>query len=242
MKKLVLSVAALLCLGMANVNAQVTATFGVDITDFINGGGTINQVVSIAGSFTSRGGDLADWTPSAGAMTDAGDNVWLKSISFTGSAISTDSLYWKYVKGSDWSDGDEGGSWDDNDPQTANCTKKSDNHNRKLMLPSDGTLIIASAWAKCAAVVTDVKTTLKGLQVAVGPNPTSSTLNIRFGGSAGSVIKMTAVDGRVAKSIVTQQEGDFTHSVDVSNLNAGIYYVTVVDGSRVYRTAVSIVK
>lgn len=242
MKKLVLSVAAALALGVAGVNAQVTATFKVDMTDFINGGGTINQVVSIAGNFADRGGDIASWSPPAGAMTEGADNMWSRTIAFSGANVSTDSLMWKYIKGADWGDGDEGGSWDDNDPATALCTKKSDFHNRKLLLPQDGSLEISSKWAKCHTVTTGISTKLTGLMVTLGPNPATSELNIRFGGSAGAVITLMGVDGRVVKTITTTQTGDFTHTVNVSDLNAGMYYVTVVDGNKGYKAPVVIVK
>ena len=241
MKKLVLSIAALLGLTVAGANAQVTATFRVDITDFINGGGTINQVVSMAGNFTDRGStDLPNWTPSAGAMTDAGDNVWIKTISFDGTA--TDSLMWKYVKGSDWSDGDEGSAWNDADPATAVCTKVSENHNRKWMIPASGDFLVASAWATCHSIATGVEPEMKGLQVFMGPNPTASTLNIRFGGSANSVINISSLEGRVVKTIKVAQAGQTDNLVNVADLTAGMYYVTVVDGNQGFQAPLVIVK
>ncbi|HRH33685.1 MAG TPA: T9SS type A sorting domain-containing protein [Catalimonadaceae bacterium] len=240
MKKLVLSIAALLC-GAAGVNAQVTATFKVDMTDFINGGGTINQVVSLAGNFTDRGcAEIPNWTPASGAMTDEGNNVWSRTLTFDGTA--TDSLNWKYVKGADWGDGDEGASWDDTDPATITCSKPGSNHDRKLLLPSSGNIVVSSLWAKCATITTSISEVLTGLQVSVGPNPTSSTLNIRFGGSANSLIKVLSLDGRIVKTVTTSQAGDFTHAVDVSDVPAGMYYVTVVDGKKGFKTPVVIVK
>ena len=66
MKKIVLSIFTLLSLPFFAANAQVNVTFQVNITDYLAGGGVINNIVSIAGNFTTSGGDLPDWTP-AGA-------------------------------------------------------------------------------------------------------------------------------------------------------------------------------
>lgn len=239
MKKLILSIATLFYLGMTQTNAQVTATFKVDMSDVLTGGGTIAPVVSISGTFTTRGGDLPNWE--LNPMTDLGENVWAKTVTFTGPTVSTDSLLWQYSNGSDW-ENSETSIWSITNSEETSCMKLSgDFFNRKIMLPTDGHLIISAPYLKCHTITTDVKTILKGLQVLVGPNPTSSTLNIRFGGSAGSIIKLISVEGRVAKSIVTQQTSDFTHTIDVADLTAGIYYVTVLDGDRVYRTPVAII-
>lgn len=240
MKKLVLSAMVLLGISAAS-NAQVNASFAVDITAFLNGGGTINTVVSMAGNFADRGStDLPNWTPSAGAMMDMGNNIWMKSISFDGTA--TDSLMWKYVKGSDWGDGDEGSAWDDTDPATAICAKKSDNHNRKWLLPTSGDFVIASEWAECHTILSGVKDKMTGLQVFMGPNPATSAVTIRFGGSANSVIKITALDGKVAKTITVSESGETEHRVDISDLHAGMYYVTVVDGNKGYKAPLVVVK
>ena len=158
--------------------AQVNATFKVDITPLLAGGGTINNVVSIAGNFTSRGGNLADWTPAQGAMTDMGNNVWSRDVTFDGTA--TDSLQWKYVQGSDWPDGDEGNEWVNPDPS---CVRVTDNNNRKILLPTAGDIIVTSGWAECQQIINSVKVDYRGLFVTVGPNPASTNLSIRFVGT-----------------------------------------------------------
>jgi hypothetical protein len=172
-------------------------------------------------------------------MTDMGNNVFERTISFNGTA--TDSLNWKYVSGGDWADGDEGNEWLD---ATPDCKRPQNNNDRKLLLPATGDWTYASKWAECGtlAVNTSNLQLVSGLVVEMGPNPTSSSLNIRFAGSANSVIKMSSVTGRVVKSITVASAGDTQNTVDVSDLNGGVYYVTVVDGNKSFQAPVVIVK
>lgn len=233
MKKLVLST-AFMAMAVFGAKAQLNATFKVDISPLLSGGGSINNVVSIAGNFTSRGGNLPDWTPLQGAMTDLGANIWSKTVTFDGTA--TDSLQWKYVQGSDWPDGDEGNEWVNPDPS---CVRTADNNNRKILLPTSGDIIIESQWAQCQQVVSSVNVQYKGLFVNVAPNPATEFLTIRFIGTGNSEVKLTDLTGRVVKSYSGQ---DVTERVDVSNLKTGMYYVTVVDGKRGYQAPVVITK
>ena len=240
MKKLILCAFAAFGFAFADSTAQTNIVFVVDADDYINDGGTlVNGVLSIAGNFTARGGNLVDWTPSAGAMEPLGDNVFTKMITFTAPS-QTDSLNWKYVSGSDWPDGDEGNEW--TTPLPAGCVIVTDNNNRKLIVPASGSWVYASNWAQCGDLITSNLRLLSGLVVNMGPNPTNSTLNIRFAGSANSVIKMSSVDGRLVKSINVASAGDTHNAVDVSGLNAGVYYVTVVDGNKGFQAPVVIVK
>jgi len=235
MKKIVLSIFALLSLPFISANAQVNVTFQVNITDYLAGGGVINNIVSIAGNFTSKGGSLPDWTPSQGAMTDMGNNMWSKSVVFDGTA--TDSLNWKYVSGSDWADGDEGNEWA---PADASCTRPSDNNNRKMIVPTSGDFIVSSDWAKCHTVVTSIlERKFRGLLVTLSPNPASTNLNINFNGTTNAEVKLTDSMGRIVKSFTGQE---LSENLNVSDLPAGIYYVTVVDGDKGFKAPVVITK
>jgi hypothetical protein len=242
MKKSVLTAFAMLGFSFFGAMAQSSVTFKVNADDFINNGGVmVNGVVSIAGAFSDRGGDLSNWAPPAGAMTDLGNNVFSKTVSFSGATVATDSLEWKYVQGADWADGDEGNDWADPAPLT--CTKGGFK-NRKVLLPTTGSWEYSSAWAQCG-ILTELTSNLKllsGLLVQMGPNPSSGSLNVRFAGSANSEIKMTDVNGRMVKSFRTASEGDNTTTLDVSDLNGGIYYVTVIDGNKGFQAPVVIVK
>ena len=241
MKKLVFSLTAFMVLSIAGLVAQpLSVTFKVDITDYINNGGAINQIVSIAGNFADRGSTtLPNWTPASGAMTDAGSNVWSIQVAFDGSA--TDSLNWKYVSGGDWGDGDEGNEWVSTAPD---CKKPGSNNDRKLLLPASGSWVYSTKWAECGTFTVETAnlSLIHGLDVKMGPNPTSSTLNIRFAGSAESVIRMTSLDGKVVKTIKTGQNGTTDHTVNVSDLNSGLYFVSVVDGGRTFKAPVVVTK
>lgn len=234
MKKLVLSIVSLLTFAVMGAQAQTNVTFKVDITDFLAAGGTFNSVISMAGNFTTITGDLPNWDPGSGAMTDMGNNVWSRTVVFT--APGTDSLQWKYVQGSAWGDGDEGNEWVNPDPS---CVRTSDNNNRKMIVPTSGDVTVTSKWAECQQILTAVKVEYRGLFVTMSPNPASSTLSIRFVGTTNAEVKMTDVNGRVVKSFKGQ---DVTENINVSDLNAGVYYVTVVDGDKGFRAPVVITK
>jgi hypothetical protein len=241
MKKLVLFAFAAFGLSIAKVDAQTNITFTVDAGDYIaNGGVLVNGVCSIAGNFTTRGGNITDWTPADGAMEDQGDNVFSRTVAFTAPS-ETDSLNWKYVSGAGWGDGDEGNEWPS--PAPVECIRVSDNNNRKMIVPASGDWVYSSKWAECGVLNTTSNLKLvSGLAVEMGPNPTSSSLNVRFGGSANSVIKMSSVDGRIVKTVKVSNSGDSQNTIDVSDLNAGVYYVTVVDGKKGFQAPVVIVK
>jgi hypothetical protein len=234
MKKIVLSALAILGFAGFSAQAQLTATFKVDITNYLSGGGTFNNVISIAGNFGDRGGNIPSWQPSQGAMTDMGNNVWSREVTFDGTA--TDSLQWKYVSGSDWPDGDEGNEWVNPDPS---CVRTSDNNNRKILLPTTGDIVVTSNWAECQQVINSVKVTYRGLFVNVAPNPASTNLSIRFVGTTNAEVKLTDMTGRVVKSFRGQ---DVTENINVADMNAGLYYVTVVDGDKGFKAPVVIAK
>lgn len=243
MKKLVLSVAAVLCFWVAGVNAQVTVTYKVDITEYLNTTPVGANGIRIGGNFaafqaTNGSNPMVDWSPSNefSAMTEGADNIWSITVTYPASAIGQTQLY-KFVN-NDWGTNEGAQAL-----VTGGCAADDGggNINRQLVIPANNSEVcfIWDACTPCGPV--SVKKEVKNL-FSVGPNPTTSALNIRFGGSAQSEIKMVALDGRVVKSILTSQSGDFTHTLDVSDLNAGMYYVTVVDGSIINKTPVVIVK
>ena len=53
---------------------------------------------------------------------------------------------------------------------------------------------------------------------------------------------MSSVDGRIVKTVKVSTSGDSQNTIDVSDLNAGVYYVTVVDGKKGFQAPVVIVK
>jgi uncharacterized protein (TIGR02145 family) len=219
----------------STVGNSVTINFIVDANDFINSGGVmVNGVVSIAGSFTSRGGGLPDWTPTAGAMTVLESNVFSKTIVFTGASITTDSLEWKYVQGTDWPDGDEGNDWTGvgaigEGPKE--CTKQGLTNNRKLLLPVSGVYTVYSKWGECHNILLNNQATLTTSMV-VAITATSATsggiINISpTTVSARGVCWSTSQNPTIALSTKTNNgTGTGSFSSSITGLSPGTtYYV-----------------
>ena len=218
---------------------SVVVTFAVDVTDFLNGGGSINQVVSIAGSFADRGGNLTNWSPATGAMTPVGNNIWARTVTFHGAPISTDSLFWKYVQGADWADGDEGNDWSDALPD---CKKPGNNNDRKILLPTSGSWIVASKWGKCPTIVNGTQSVVEIDKLDVFPNPAHDFLTIFLANNADqSSFRLISAEGKTVAS------GQFSlgtdgSKLDVSRLPGGIYQLIYTGKTGVYRQKVSIIK
>jgi hypothetical protein len=223
-------------------NDSTIIAFTVDVTDFLAGGGTFNQIASIAGSFTDRGGNLPNWTPASGPMTNLGNNIWSRTVTFKGTTVTTDSLFWKYVQGSAWADGDEGNDWGTDASNI--CKKPGDNNNRKILLPSSGSWVVFSKWGECATLISDVKSTMASdNNLEVYPNPTSSTLNIRFKDqSKAQSLRLVSADGReVIQMDLSKSEG-LEQVLDVSSVPSGIYKLMVLGKNSISGKSISIVR
>ncbi len=110
-------------------------TFEVDMTDFVDGGGTIDPTgMHVAGSWQAAAGLPGDWTPMDAPLTDQGNNVW--SATFT---IPPGTYEYKYVLGNDWAFGSEN--------ITGACGPG--NGNRQLEADADKT--VAFCYDKCTA-------------------------------------------------------------------------------------------
>jgi hypothetical protein len=209
-------------------------TFQVDAADFIAGGGTINNIISIAGAFTDRGGNIPNWTPASGAMVNNGNNIWERTVVFKGSAVTADSLLWKYVQGAAWSDGDEGNDWGPSGGPKS-CVKGAFN-DRKILLPASGNWIVSSKWGQCANIVNSISPVAAPVPVVVYPNPAKGLLNLRFS-QTGDVYDVVLVssDGKTTE-IIKNTSGDQT--VRVTSLPPGIYQIQVKSKTGIYNTRV----
>jgi uncharacterized protein (UPF0303 family) len=208
------------------VSAQTTITFRVDITDFLSGGGTINNAVHIAGNFTTRGGNLPDWSPASGAMTNTGANIWERTVTFNNPS-ATDSLLFKYVRGNDWSFGDEGANWN---PPSALCARPSDFNNRKLLVPASGSWIVTSKWAQCHELIQQTDVTVSTLQPSI-----ITTTSAQSGGTVASssnttilvrgVVWSTSANPTVALSTkTTDGSGTGAFTSNITGLTANTQY------------------
>jgi len=171
-------------------HAQVTATFKVDISNYLSSGGSINTSVGIAGNFTTSGcTELPNWLPEAGKMIYWKDSIWVRTLNFTGTA--NDSLQWKYVRGNSWSSGDEGSSWPWPEPT---CMRPAENNNRKVFIPESGNIVIGSNWATCHSITPTSPRPI----ISILPGPTSicagDSIPIRVQGAPGAEYRWT-IDG-----------------------------------------------
>jgi hypothetical protein len=207
-------------------DSALTVIFRVDINDFLAGGGTINNVVAIAGNFESRGGNLPDWSPQNGAMTNEGNNVWTRTVYFNGTA--TDSLYWKYVRGLSWDDGDEGSNW--NPPNPA-CVVVADFNNRKFLLPPSGTLILSSKWAEChEATITSAYLPINQKPLELYPNPANDHVYLRLKDNSAKHLQLFAANGREVRFEV-QQVSDGIYMIQTRHLKNGIYLLRATNAN-----------
>ena len=103
MKKLYFLTIALGFLSLSLSAQDYTITFQIDMTDYLDGGGTIDPSgMHIAGNFQDEAGLGNEWTPADGILTDQGNNVW--SVTVT---LPAGTYEYKYVLGNDWSMGSE---------------------------------------------------------------------------------------------------------------------------------------
>ena len=75
---------------------DVTITYQVDITEYLNGGASLDPAgIRIGGDFTTQGSSLAEWDPTDAscAMTDMGSNVWSIAVTYPVSSIGNTQSY-----------------------------------------------------------------------------------------------------------------------------------------------------
>jgi hypothetical protein len=105
MKKLLTLLFAAALSTVAMAQTTVTFTVMVDVTDYVAGGATIAaNGLRVGGTFadlgaTSNGLTMANWNPTdtGSAMTNMGNNVWSKSITFPATAVGQPLLF-KFVQ------------------------------------------------------------------------------------------------------------------------------------------------
>jgi hypothetical protein len=183
-------------------------------------------VVAIAGNFASRGGNLPDWSPQNGAMTNEGNNVWTRTVYFNGTA--TDSLYWKYVRGLSWNDGDEGSNW--NPPNPA-CVVVADFNNRKFLLPPSGTLILSSKWAQChEATITSAYLPISQKPLVLYPNPASDYVYLRLKDNYAKHLQLFSANGREVR-FEMQKVSDGIYMIQTRHLKNGIYLLRATNAN-----------
>ncbi len=127
-------------------------TFRVDMTDFLNGGGTIQAAgMHVAGSFQDDAGlgdGMTEWEPSLSSMTEMANNVWEYTLS-----IPNGMYEYKFVLDNTWDNGSES--------ITGACGPG--NSNRSLDVNGDAT--VEFCYNACTACGVTVPTSSVTLQV-----------------------------------------------------------------------------
>lgn len=173
---------------MASAQQTYTITFEVDMTDFINDGGTIDPSgMHVAGSFQDDAGLASEWTPSESPMTDQGNNIW--SVTYD---IPEGTYEYKYVLGNDWGFGSENISGD--------CGPG--NGNRQIVVDGDKTE--AFCYDKCTACGVVIPTVNVTFQVDM------TNMALRYGDPNNDIVSVAgAFQGwSPGETVMTDDDGD----------------------------------
>ncbi len=248
MKKIYLSVCAMLF--AAGAFAQSDVTFMVDMTPYINAGGTlaVNAAnVKIAGNFSTNGSLLPDWDPtSSSAFTNVSGNVYSTTINFP-AGTAGQGLEFKFLLTT--------ASWGNcNDITGANtqecltvgdpCTNGS-NDNRFYTI---GTVneTICFEWNTCTVCTgLGVKQNLTNLaNLAVSPNPSVNNTVISYGLVSNENVQVRVYNslGAEVAVLANEAQGIGAHQINwnTSTIDKGLYTVVVrtATGAKSTRVAV----
>ncbi len=232
--------------------AQVTFTVMVDVTDYVAGGATIApNGLRVGGTFadlgaTSNGLTMANWNPTdtGSAMTNMGNNVWSKSITFPVTAVGQPLLF-KFVNG----------NWGTNEG-TADTSISADgcgvndgggNINRRVTIVPVP-LTVKYCWDKCfqcdgssPIITSSIRSLTQSIKpLSVYPNPFNGEMNISYENTRSSKVSVEIVNllGQSIKSLYNGQQTAGQHelvwdatSTSGAKVPFGTYFVRqVVDG------------
>lgn len=230
MKKLFTMAAATLV--SAAMYAQVTVTYQVDITPFLNDGGSLAaNGIRIGGNFVEVGSTLPSWTPidDACGMTSLGDNVWSISIEYPASSVGQTQLF-KFVNG-DWGS-NEGTSTSAIADDGCGTDDGAGNINRTFVIPAANETICFQ-WDLCAACASGSIANNAIESVNVYPNPAKDLINfqVALNGINAADVVVTDLSGRVVStsSVVAGTE----LNLNIAEFAAGTYIYSVVAGESV---------
>lgn len=245
MKRIYTILIALLVLPAMQMNAQSNVTFKVDITDYLEANELGANGIRIGGNFTTNEASIPDWTPSAAecALTQEGtSNIWSITVAFPASAAGN-TLEYKFVN-NDWGT-NEGAA--DSEIETGGCGTDDGggNINRTLVIPATD-VTLEFCWEKCdvCAVASVSETTSPLSGVNIFPNPANDFVNVQFNSlSAGtfSIEVYNTLGQRVSlEQLGFRTAGAINHQINLSGLNAGVYFVKINNGTDAIVNKVSV--
>jgi hypothetical protein len=252
MKKLLTLLFAAALSSVALAQTSVTFTVMVDVTDYVAGGATIAaNGLRVGGTFgalgaTSNGLTMADWNPTdtGSAMTNMGNNVWSKTITFPATAVGQNLLF-KFVNGN-WGT-NEGTADTSIAADGCGLNDGSGNINRlAVIVPIP--LTVKYCWDKCfqcdgsspiiVSGVRGLSSTIKPFSVY--PNPFKGEMSISYENTRSSKVSVEIVNllGQTVKSLYNGQQASGVQELvwDATSNNGvkvpfGTYFVRqVVDG------------
>lgn len=242
MKKIVLSLFALVM--ALSLRAQtVNVTFQVDMTNWLNVGGTINEVHA-AGQFATYGSTTitSNWAPNfAGSkFNNTVDNVYALTVTFPDTSAG-DSLQFKFLCDSAWSgtitpstinngQNSEGQTGFTSFINGEGCTVVGSG-NRVIAIPASDALFTAN-WDECGTLTLTAVKNVNAPQVnSLYPNPANQKASLVYTtNTIGKVqIYLSNLVGQVVKTVMntTQTAGVHTQAIDVSGLSNGVYFLTI---------------
>lgn len=204
------------------LKAQVTITYVVDMTLYLDSGNALDTTgMRIGGKFSSMGiSNIPDWTPSASpcAMTNLGFNRWGISIQYPDSAIGKFQDF-KFVNGN-WGPGKDERSTD-----LAGCGYISGGIvNRRIQIPGNDSTF-RYCWNRCTPCPVQFS-----VQTGQATFVTSSSATISAYVTGSGIIQQGIVFGPNSNpqlqnsSSIDAGSGDGSFSVALSNLNPGTQY------------------
>jgi hypothetical protein len=208
--------------------AQITITYQIDVTPFINDGNTIvNEGIRIGGNFTDNGSTTPNWNPddAASAMTNLGGNIWSIDITFPSASAGQTQLF-KFVNG----------TWGSNEGaatlEACGVDDGNGGFNRTMIIPAaDETICVQ--WDLCDACDGASIEKNEIASVNVYPNPANEVISfqVALNGVNTADVIISDLSGRTMSAGVINAGSEFT--VNVSDFAAGTYLYTVVTGGSV---------
>ena len=219
------------------MNAQVTVTLQVDMSDYVKVAGNTLKTVKVAGNFadqsaTSLGTAMENWAPpkSPTFTKVAGTtNTWQAKITFPNAAKGQEVVY-KFLNTAD--------SWGTCDVDqecftgsTVNtCNQGSGDFNRVLKVPT-ANATYGYKWNTCTSLVRASDLILDN-EISISPNPANdfTIVEIKNGTGAYSV-EVTTIAGQSV-----QRFENITDKAIIEDLNSGLYFVVIRNAEGKFQT------
>ena len=222
---------------VVGVQAQVTITYKVDVTNYDTNSNIDANGIRIGGNFatmsaTTGGNAMVDWSPSDAnsAMTDEGGGVWSIEVTYPAESIGEEQLY-KFVNG-DWGT-NEGLVGSNIATDSCGVDDGAGNINRTLVIPEWPTTLIF-CWDQCtqcdsSSAILEVQE-VQTNDMVVFPNPFVDAFTVSSASnSAISSVSVMDLSGRLVATISGERRNAVSIDADALGMESGIYLVRVTD-------------